>query len=184
MSFLHTVETHTLRYLDWMPGLLFTGLPLGSPRNPITMKQNENSMELDFFRFYLLDHLREHWFPQYTNEKFINDRADAAYDTLIRLKLEGRTNTYAHEMAMRTLLDGLYVSRYDIIYNMVEENLWNNLPPEYWPDFSLHLLTLPEIHDLLDRYDVNGDFLNRDTHQPMLDELLGMITEILDGYEF
>ena len=35
---------------------------------------------------------------------------------------------------------------------------------------------------ILDRYEVNGDFLDRETHRPMLTELLGTITEILDGY--
>ena len=32
------------------------------------------------------------------------------------------------------------------------------------------------------RYQVNGDFLSRETHRPMLLELLGLISEILDGY--
>ena len=83
---------------------------------------------------------------------------------------------------MRTLLAGLYVSRYDIIYNVVEENLWLCLPPEYMPDFAVHLLGQKPVSDILDRYEVNGDFLDRETHQPMLTELLGTITEILDGY--
>ncbi len=41
---------------------------------------------------------------------------------------------------------------------------------------------MPEIHAVLDRYQVNGDFLSRETHRPMLLELLGPISEILDGY--
>ena len=86
---------------------------------------------------------------------------------------------------MRTLLDGLYVSRYDIIYNVVEENslIGMRLPEEYWPDFVVHLLGLQPIREILDRYEVNGDFLGRETHQPMLIELLGTISEILDDYE-
>ena len=86
---------------------------------------------------------------------------------------------------MRTLLDGLYVSRYDIIYNVVEENslIGLRLPEEYWPKFAVHLLGLQPIREILDRYEVNGDFLSRETHQPMLTELLGTISEILDDYE-
>lgn len=65
---------------------------------------------------------------------------------------------------------------------MVEENLWLRLPPEYMPDFAVHLLGQKSVSEILGRYEVNGDFLDRETHQPMLTELLGTITEILDGY--
>ena len=44
-------------------------------------------------------------------------------------------------------------------------------------------VTLPPVREILDRYGVNGDFLSRENHRPMLTELLGVISEILDGYE-
>ena len=147
------------------------------------MIQTVELPEMDRYRDYLRGHLRDHRFPKYTDKKFIEARTEEAYDRLVTLRLEGHGVAYANEMAMRTLLAGLYISRYDIIYNVVEENLWLRLPEEYWPVFSEHLLTFREIHDILDRYEVNGDFLERETHQPMLTELLGVISEILDGYE-
>ena len=147
------------------------------------MKQNVELREMDAYRAYLLRHLRDHYFPQYTNKKFVDARVDAAYDTFVTLRLEGHNSVMAQEMAMRTLLAGLYVSRYDIIYSVIEESLWTRLPEEYWPDFAVHLLTKKSVHDILDRYEVNGDFLDRETHLPMLTELLGEISEILDGYE-
>ena len=149
------------------------------------MKHNDELPEADYFRVYLQGHLRDHHFPQRDNKNFIDSRSDDAYDTFVTLRLEGRSVPVARELAMRTLLDGLYVSRYDIIYNVVEENssVGMRLPEEYWPDFTEHLLGLQPIKGILDRYGVNGDFLSRETHQPMLTELLGTITEILDGYE-
>ena len=148
------------------------------------MKQNVESREMDGYRVYLQGHLRDHHFPQRNNKKFIEQRVEDAYDRFVTLRLEGRSVPYAEEMAMRTLLDGLYVSRYDIIYNVVEENssIGMRLPEEYWPDFTVHLLGLQPVREILDRYEVNGDFLSRETHQPMLIELLGTISEILDGY--
>lgn len=145
------------------------------------MKQNVE-WEMDHYRVYLLGHLRDHHFPQYTNQKFVDERVEAVYETFVSLRKEGRSLQVAHELAMRTLLEGLYVSRYDILYDIVEDKLWTRLPEQYWPDFAVHLLTQKTLHDILDRYEVNGDFLDRETHQPMLDELLGEITEILDGY--
>ena len=149
------------------------------------MKQNVESREMDGYRVYLQGHLRDHYFPQRNNKKFIEQRVEDAYDRFITLRLDGRSVPYAEEMAMRTLLDGLYVSRYDIIYNVVEENssIGMRLPEEYWPDFAVHLLGLQPVREILDRYEVNGDFLSRETYQPMLIELLGIISEILDGYE-
>lgn len=148
------------------------------------MKHNDELPEADYFRVYLQGHLRDHYFPQRNNRKFIDARADDAFDTFVTLRLEGRSVPVAKELAMRTLLAGLYVSRYDIVYNVVEENtsIGMRLPQEYWPDFTVHLLGQQPIREILDRYDVNGDFLDRETHQPMLIELLGKITEILDGY--
>lgn len=140
---------------------------------------------MDSYRVYLQGHLRDHHFPQRNNRKFIEQRVEDAYDRFITLRVDGRSVPYAEEMAMRTLLDGLYVSRYDIIYNVVEENssIGMRLPEEYWPDFAVHLLGLQPVREILDRYEVNGDFLSRETYQLMLIELLGIISEILDGYE-
>lgn len=147
------------------------------------MKQNIASKELDNYYVYLQGHLRDHYFPQREDRKFIEQRVEDAYTRFSTLRLEGKSVPYADEMAMRVLLDGLYVSRYDIIYNVLEENLWFRLPESYWPDFSVHLLGLKSIDDILDRYSVNGDFLSLETHQPMLTELIGAISEILDAYE-
>ena len=146
------------------------------------MRQNIEMKEADYYHTYLLGHLRDHFFPQATDSKFIDTRVNEAYDRFTALRLEGKSVIMAQELAMQTLLDGLYVSRYDILYNIVEESLWTRLPEEYWADFTIHLLTVKKIHDILDRYGINGDFLGRETHQPMLDELLGLITDILDGY--
>ena len=146
------------------------------------MRQNIEMKEADYYRTYLLGHLRDHFFPQATDSKFIDTRVNEAYDRFTALRLEGKSVIMAQELAMQTLLDGLYVSRYDILYNIVEESLWTRLPEEYWADFTIHLLTVKKIHDILDRYGINGDLLGRETHQPMLDELLGLITDILDGY--
>lgn len=146
------------------------------------MKHNVEFGEINHYRLYLLGHLIDHQFPQRSDTKFIDDRTDAAYDEFTRLRREGRSVPYAQEMAMRVLLAGLYISRYDIIYSVVEENLWTRLPEGLWPKFTEHLLGLAEINAILDSYGLDGDFLEKETHQPMLMELLGTINDILDGY--
>lgn len=81
---------------------------------------------------------------------------------------------------MRVLLNGYYVSRWDVIFNLLEELFHNDLPTEEakleWADL---LLGLRYINAILDKYEVNGDFLSRDDYQPLQNELAGMISEII-----
>lgn len=139
-------------------------------------------MELDRYRVYLQGHLIDHQFPERDNPGFIEARTEAAWETFTSMRLQGHSVVMAEEAAMRTLLAGLYVSRYDIVYNIFEEELWTQYPPDFWPAMTDHMLMQPEVNEILDRYKLDGDFLSRETHQPMLDELLGAITEILEGY--
>ena len=147
------------------------------------MRHNVELPELDRYRDYLRGHLRDHHFPQLSDNKFIEARVEDAYDRFITERLQGRGVSVATELSYRTLLDGLYVSPYDIVYSVLEENLWTRLPEWSWPSMADHLVTLPSVKEILDRYGVNGDFLSRENHRPMLAELLGVISEIRDGYE-
>ena len=90
------------------------------------MKHNIELPEADFFQVYLRGHLIDHHFPQRDNKNFIETRSDDAYDTFVSASLEGKPVQIARELAMRTLLAGLYVSRYDIIYNVVDAKLYND----------------------------------------------------------
>lgn len=89
---------------------------IGKPLYPNPpMKHDIELPEADFFQVYLRGHLIDHHFPQRNNKNFIETRSDDAYDTFVTARLEGKPVPIARELAMRTLLAGLYVSRYDII---------------------------------------------------------------------
>ena len=53
------------------------------------MKQNKEQMGPDYFRLYLIGHLRDHWLPQYTDKRFIEERTEAAYDKFTEMRKEG-----------------------------------------------------------------------------------------------
>lgn len=140
-------------------------------------------MELDDFRVYLQGHLRDHHFPEATNEDFINFRADSAYNSYTTYRLEGRNVVVARELAMRVLLNGYYVSRWDVIYNLLDELFHNDLPEEEQKqDWAELLLGLRFINRILDKYEVNGDFLSREDYPDLQNELAGTIAEILEQY--
>lgn len=140
-------------------------------------------MELDDFRVYLQGHLRDHHFPEASNEDFINFRADSAYNYYTAYRLEGHNVVVARELAMRVLLNGYYVSRWDVIMQVIEEDLWLRIKPEDREKWAVLFLSLRFINVILDEYKVNGDFLDRGTYPSLEARLLGEMTEILDGYE-
>lgn len=139
--------------------------------------------ELNFYVRYLRVHLSEHHFEKHCNQNFIEGRADEALDTYLSEFMKGRPAAICHEMAMRTLLDGLYVSRYDVIYRILEEDCWLRLPSESWGVTALHLTGLKRINQILDSYEVNGNFLDKEEYPSLRYELLGAISDILDRYE-
>ena len=88
----------------------------------------------------------------------------------------------ATELSYRTPARRILCFPYDIVYSVLEENLWTRLPEWSWL-YGRPPCHAPSVKEILDRYGVNGDFLSRENHRPMLTELLGVISEILDGYE-
>ncbi len=147
------------------------------------MNTTQGFRDPDFYAGYLRAHLTEHHFEKENTQKFIESRADDALDTYVEAFSTGRTPAICHELAMRTLLRGVYVSRYDIIHNIIEEDCWLRLAPETWEVTAIHFSKDRDINAILDRYGANGDFLNRKAYGAMRLEILGVLTEKLDGYE-
>lgn len=139
-------------------------------------------MELDDFRVYLQGHLRDHHFPEESNEDFINFRSDSAYNSYTAYRLEGHNVVVARELAMRVLLNGYYVSRWDVIMQIIEEDLWLRIEPQDREKWAELFLGLRFINVILDEYEVNGDFLERGAYPSLEARLLGEMTVILDGY--
>ena len=52
------------------------------------MKQNKEQMGPDYFRLYLIGHLRDHWLPQYTDKRFIEERTEAATALSFKIKIK------------------------------------------------------------------------------------------------
>lgn len=144
------------------------------------MKDAQDYALLDFYVQYLRRHLADHHFDKYNNEKFISERADSALDTYITKFLCGHAPHICQELAMRTLLEGLFFSRYDAVHEVIEEDCWTRLSPETWEPTAVHMTRHPDVKPVLDRHNVNGDY--PDDRQALHDDLLGTITEILDGY--
>lgn len=138
--------------------------------------------DMDYYRLYLQDHLREHHFAESDNELFIDYRVESAYNAFMAYRLSGRDTSTAGELAMRILLGNVYVSRWDVIMQVIEEDLWARIAPEDRVDWAELFLSLRYINNILDDYDVNGDFLERGEYPSLHARLLGEMSIILDGY--
>lgn len=139
--------------------------------------------EPDFYIGYLREHLKEHHFDKENTQKFIDNRVDDALDTYTREFTSGRPPYICHELAMRTLLEKLYVSRFDIIYHIIEEDCWLRLDPSVWEVTAVRFASDREINAILDKYGADGGFLEKEGYPAMRLELLGILNEKLDGYE-
>lgn len=140
-------------------------------------------MELDELRVYLQGHLRDHKFPEYDNPEFIESRTDEAYAAFSRYRLAGRSIDVAQELTMRVLLDGYYISRWDVIYNLLDELFHNELhDEEQKQNWAELLLGLRYVNAILDKYEVNGNFLTRENYRNLENELAGAIADILEQY--
>ena len=107
--------------------------------------------EPDFYIGYLREHLKEHHFDKENTQKFIENRVDDALDTYTGEFASGRPPYICHELAMRTLLEKLYVSRFDIIYQLIEEDCWLRLAPSVWEMTALHFVADKTINAILDK---------------------------------
>ena len=140
-------------------------------------------MELDELRVYLHGHLHDHKFPEYDNPEFIESRTDEAYAAFTRYRLAGWSIDVAQELTMRVLLDGYYISRWDVIYNLLDELFHNELhDEEQKQNWAELLLSLRYVNAILDKYEVNGNFLTRDNYRNLENELAGAIADILEQY--
>lgn len=138
--------------------------------------------EPDFYAGYLREHLKEHHFDKENTQKFIESRVDDALETYTVEFASGRPPYICHELAMQTLLEKLYVSRFDIIYQIIEEGCWLRLAPSVWEVTALHFASDREINAILDKNGVDGGFLEKEGYPAMRLELLGIMNEKLDGY--
>lgn len=147
------------------------------------MKQNKNTdpAELSYYGLYLLDYLRNYHPDKTSDAEFTAMREDAATATFERLRAEGETVEYAHEEAMRVLLQGLHFSPYALLREVVENEFAGEVAEKDREAFCRTLY--PALKALFAGYDTSDDtFALSSGHDLLYTELTGAVVLYLEAY--
>ena len=83
-------------------------------------RKKQAQTELSYYGLYLLNHLRENRFPQTNDADFIRERADHAAEVYEQARRDALFADAAQELAMSALLKGFHISKYSILYDVVD----------------------------------------------------------------
>jgi len=139
------------------------------------MRQNNNNKEqteLSYYGLYLLKHLRENHFPQANDKDLITDRANLAAETYEQARREGKGTAGAHELAMAELLQGLRLSKWNVLHDVVESEFAFEVGYGIIDAFTERLL--PLVDPVFSIYDLSDDgFPDSPEYDTLYTELTG-----------
>ena len=136
--------------------------------------------DLNYFYFYLLNHLQENRFQVEADHPQIVANASAALDIFEEARRNGSDVTQAEEEAMSVLFTNIGESEYNIVTEIILENFRDTIDldceaaVEYW---TPQIMTdIPDLFDSFDRMAVGVDPLDLDIRK---NEIVGAIVTYL-----
>ena len=143
-------------------------------------RKKQAQTELSYYGLYLLNHLRENRFPQGNDADFIRERADHAAEVYEQARRDALFADAAQELAMSALLKGLHISKYSILYDVVDSEFPLEVAVEDQEAFVKHLLPLLDnvysIYDLTD-----DDFAQSPDYDQLYTELTGAVALFIES---
>ena len=142
-------------------------------------RKKQAQTELSYYGLYLLNHLRENRFPQASDADFIRERADHA-EVYEQARRDALFADAAQELAMSALLKGLHISKYSILYDVVDSEFPLEVAVEDQEAFVKHLLPLVDnvysIYDLTD-----DDFAQSPDYDQLYTELTSAVALFIES---
>ena len=145
------------------------------------MKKKQAQTELSYYGLYLLNHLRESHFPQATDARFIQERADHAAEVYEQARRNDLFADAAQELAMSALLRGLHLSKYNILHDVVDNEFSLEIPVEDQEAFVANLL--PLVDNVYSIYDLTDDnFAQSPDYAQLYTELTGAVALFIEAH--
>lgn len=144
------------------------------------MNQKNKPTELSYYGLYLLSYLKENHPDKADDAEFIETCADQAGETYEQARREGYPVAGAHELAMLTLLEGLYFSKYTLLTEVLENEFADEVPEEQVPAFATKLL--PLVENVFAIYPLSDDFAQSPEYDLLYTELTGAVVLYLEAY--
>lgn len=145
------------------------------------MKQNNNPMELSYYRLTLLSYLKESHPHLASDSDFIKTRADEAAEGYSNAIKEGLSQTEAEELANLTLFRDLLFSKHDTIVNVLWNEFSGIIPQSQAKEYAVKILSQCEFIFL--QYPLSDEFIYSDEYNKLYTELTGFIDLWLEEHE-
>lgn len=143
-------------------------------------RKKQAQTELSYYGLYLLNHLRENRFPQASDADFIRERADHAAEVYEQARRDALFADAAQELAMSALLKGLHISKYSILYDVVDSEFPLEVAVEDQEAFVNHLL--PLVDNVYSIYDFTDDnFAQSPDYDQLYTELTGAVALFIES---
>lgn len=148
------------------------------------MKRNNNqnnTMELSYYRLTLLFYLKEFHPHLASDTEFIKTRADEASEVHSNAIKEGLSQADAEELANLTLFRGLLFSKHDTIVNVLWNEFSDIVPQSEAEDYAVRILSQCEF--LFLQYPISDEFAYSSEYDKLYTELTGFIDIWLEENE-
>lgn len=130
---------------------------------------------LSYFYSTLQKHLYEHFPDLLNDEEWIMANVESAEDTYMNFIEKGYSVYEAMDKAHKDLFMGLGFSRFDLIYDIVTEEFWDEIPEENYREFCKNMMGFCQ--EVFVRYkDEESDELRT--------ELIGSIAAYIESLKF
>lgn len=145
------------------------------------MKQNNNPIELSYYRLTLLSFLKESHPHLASDSDFIKSRADEAAESYSNAIKESSSQIEAEELANLTLFRYLLFSKHDTIVNVLWNEFSEIIPQSLAKEYAQKILTQCEFIFL--QYPLSDEFMYSPEYDKLYTELTGFIDLWLEEHE-
>lgn len=146
------------------------------------MNEKSNvSIDLGYYSLYLLRYLKTNHYAQADDAAFINARADRAAGTYEQARREGYPTDGAQELAMAVLTDGLGLSRWNVLEEVVANEFYDEVGDDVREAFLEKVL--PLVEGVFSIYDLSGDGFGQSAeYDNLYNELTGAVALYIEAY--
>lgn len=145
------------------------------------MKQNNNPIELSYYRLTLLSFLKESHPHLASDSDLIKSRADEAAESYSNAIKEGLSQIEAEELANQTLFRELLFSKHDTIVNVLWNEFSDIIPQSQAKEYAQKILSQCEFIFL--QYPLSDEFMYSPEYDKLYTELTGFIDLWLEEHE-
>lgn len=146
------------------------------------MNEKSNvSIDLGYYSLYLLRYLKTNHYPQADDAAFINARADRAAGTYEQARREGYPTDGAQELAMAVLTEGLGLSHWNVLEEVVANEFYDEVGDDVREAFLEKVL--PLVEGVFSIYDLSGDGFGQSAeYDNLYNELTGAVALYIEAY--